>query len=599
MEDEKDPLAHLPKWAKETFKVETLDPKNNVHMYQINNVSHLDDNQLIAIITEWMNDELHTLIVGDNELTRGNSTEESRKKDHRRINRRAKEVFLFGLKHVFRRYANESRLRLLGVTSMIIAVMEYLKESGRSPVNPTFSLIRWGSMCTKGGYTDKEIRRAVYLIHTIGQGRSLPSTLPSNSDTCILGRGGYGAVCIPTLENDDLITQGPNDDSIHMVTKLFYNKEAFDKTIADSKKVATLFQNQNYLVTPHTIRTKQNLPKRLQYILNNTLPTENTFAVKMRDFGKDLTVLSKKKDEINAFYACPFGTILREIAKCSAQLANLTRSQYIHGDVRSANIMWDNRTKTMHLIDFDWLHTYEDFAVEYYDYMGFFSNPPETLWLDPSKTSNWAEGNFQMNSFYFKRAYSHVKDEDTLVALVKEANQINGPIMDQEMKAQKNAEPSLTEMGSAMRALIHESFPSFDSFGFAISILNLFAIIYPEILTILPANSNKYNEFFQAMKVNLKQYSEPMLHLICGTLLQLRDILIGMCELTLPNRIPAIEGSEQIMALYKTYLEQEEIIQKTVSGGQRHKSTRRRMSTRRRKSTRRRMSKKKRSTRRR
>jgi hypothetical protein len=70
-----------------------------------------------------------------------------------------------------------------------------------------------------------------------------------------------------------------------------------------------------------------------------------------------------------------------------------------------------------------------------------------------------------------------------------------------------------------------------------------------------------YQSFYLTLSTRISNhgvpYSEPMLHLISKTLIQLRDILMAMSSLDVSDRMSAIEGSEQIMAIYKAYMEQE------------------------------------------
>jgi serine/threonine protein kinase len=111
----------------------------------------------------------------------------------------------------------------------------------------------------------------------------------------------------------------------------------------------------------------------------------------MPSLGIDVTHLDRFDADTRRFRdylkRVPIITILEQIVKLFEQLNRLISNNHIHGDIRDTNVMLSKEGKIT-IIDFDLLEPLNDFLDNYGFNMGFYSNPPETLFYSLLPTIN-------------------------------------------------------------------------------------------------------------------------------------------------------------------------------------------------------------------
>jgi len=211
------------------------------------------------------------------------------------------------------------------------------------------------------------------------------------------------------------------------------------------------------------------------------------------------------------------------------QLNRLVDNGYIHGDMRSTNIVVDPATGVFTIIDFDWFYTKPVFLNKYYQYFGYYSNPPETL-LAASNPDEKAEYISDFKMYFINHSIILTIDimnheNDRFLRSLSAGRVINKDI-----------------------AVWNKTLDTFDSFGLGWTLLQLFAHLYPRSL----------NNDVARLKVELKPiisafgtpYTEEELDTYATAINSfVRRVLFPMGNFNVEHRQSARESYERAMAI--------------------------------------------------
>lgn len=378
----------------------------------------------------------------------------------------------------------------------------------------------------------------------------------ASADTKVLGYGSYGSVISPPLSNRDPNTGQPIEYSPNnWVTKILYDSDAFDKIIHNADQVSNIMGSNNYKLFPHSNRMVadlgQNLAKKV-YSANNGPhpPTNQVYAVRMRHFGISIDdilreIETKNQTHVLLFRKTDFQIILSELLKCITQLKDLADKKYIHGDVRPSNIMWSPKTGQLRIIDFDWLLPYRQFIKAYAPSLGYYSNPPEAILLNninhdtDQLMDSWVSAQYsQFGSMYNNMSIDSVDDLDKRLVITLKRTQ---------SKFIKNR----TSRADIIQSTV---FPSFDSYGFALTMGTLFTYIYPGVMN--PAmNIERIRTVIESRITHQgTPYSAPYLKLIASTLFRVRSLLWSMASFDVTTRTNAVDAYTAMKEIYDTFM---------------------------------------------
>ena len=231
-----------------------------------------------------------------------------------------------------------------------------------------------------------------YAVQSAQIKRRLPPALASQTYKS-LGAGGYGAVFSPAFPN-----LGPDGEFVafpHNTVKLFYTPGALASAIEQYRRLPDLVgpnAGHRFHTYTHPYQVRDLSRQIWEKIPEAKRPTADgpLSLLRMPNLGVDLqTVQDNKAGEILQLSAVPLTDLLVQIHKLVGQVARLVQRGYIHGDIRSPNIMIDLTTGVMTLIDFDFLRPVEEFKTLYMTrgMVGFYNNPPESLLYKKLKTN--------------------------------------------------------------------------------------------------------------------------------------------------------------------------------------------------------------------
>lgn len=371
----------------------------------------------------------------------------------------------------------------------------------------------------------------------------------------VLGKGAYGAVFSPPLNNQE--NAGPvHHSSNAWVSKIFYEKKNMNKAIQEANRVSAIMDNtSSYRIYPHTARRARNLNRTLRNnVLNHAMNNNEVHAVRMPRLGVSIFDIDNNRIHLTRFRDTDFGVILTQLRKCMAQLARLQEQRYIHGDVRETNIMFHPQTGAITIIDFDWLYPYEQFLEEYANAFGFYSNPPEVLlpfaserkrareseenWMENASEA-WARQSYERFEYLYRNGLNLSQSDAILM--------VTEPIPDNLA--------ALHRAGAGPDALLSVSFPSFDSFGFARAIANLFTLAYPGFMASPPATTRTplIHSLQQRISRHGVPYTEVELPIIADTLQVLNVLFQDMIQITVTNRIDAREAYQRMSEIVEKY----------------------------------------------
>ena len=192
------------------------------------------------------------------------------------------------------------------------------------------------------------------------------------------GIGSYGAVLSPAINN---VVDKKRHAFTKKVTKLVFTKNAYNKTLKNSKLIKETLPEVGYNIETYVRSIKlgniqneqlkkilsKNLEKRHATKITNATPL---YGIRMNDMGYDLldiydhTALQKKLVKL------PFVTIVEEMKNIAENVRAIYNAGYIHGDIRDENILCDLKSGKLQIIDFDFLHaiarsTDDDYIIRY------------------------------------------------------------------------------------------------------------------------------------------------------------------------------------------------------------------------------------------
>lgn len=388
------------------------------------------------------------------------------------------------------------------------------------------------------------------------------------SQSAILAHGTYGAICRPPLCNIDPITKQPVYHNNKSVSKIYFEKESANKSMKNMKALQNLMAgipNNAFKATQHTARRGKNLGNTLlQSLLQSTKAsikeTNDIHAILLPYLGKSIedVIADPNKEGIKAFRSCEFHHIMGQLLKCQTILDRLAAQKYIHGDICSPNMMWNKDTCGIHIIDFDWLMPYDEFATEYRPHFGHSRNPPEALHAvtDPSsfrkRMDTWIDNNATMFEYEFTRRYISGGFPSLAQAIredIIKAQDENKTFLEETMKA--------NHLADHVEAIMKVSFPSFDSYAYVHVMLNLFAAVYPGSADPSPVNEARMIKTIESRITSQgKPYSADYLQLIASTLIRVTELYHKMGDFRLARRVNAQKGLEEMKIIYDDFMRQ-------------------------------------------
>jgi serine/threonine protein kinase len=314
----------------------------------------------------------------------------------------------------------------------------------------------------------------------------------------ILGSGAFGVVFKPALPNriNDTIVSYPDN-----VTKVFYNTNnaqfVFNKANTIRKVMG---DNAGHHIYKYKYPYKaSNLPASVFDKLKskNASFTKSTqiYPIRTPYLGVDVTHINEIYKELRKI---PVITLLEQIQKLLHQTASLATHKYIHGDIRTTNVMINPTNGTLTIIDFDFLEPYDKFIYKF----GFYNNPPEWLMknydpimpqpphiesiIDETKLNKYVSKNLTMFPHIFKQM-----DETKFKTQVLDANTANFTYI----KANSlNFNSSL--------------FATFDNYGLGLTLLDMLSMVYPNFfLQTVPTSSSSDDIALQETIALLKRIS--------------------------------------------------------------------------------------------
>jgi serine/threonine protein kinase len=439
-----------------------------------------------------------------------------------------------------------------------------------------------------------------------------------------LGTGSYGVVVGPALPNSD-----ERGETIHFpdnVTKIFFDYDSKNNAIESSERIAGLLGDENGSFRVNTyekdytfgdLKSMAMMNHKVKNVLEKKgLNNDNNLKLlRLPNLGVDFNSgLSKNLETIRNI---PVITILQQFRKLFVQTTRLAENRYIHGDIRSANILIQPTNGTITMIDFDWLMKYGKFFDEYsYDEaFGFYSNPPEFLLLnefnfdlfdstkDPAdlirdinlnkyvrntKNDFFAHNSITMSELkekikralitniqYIRSVIPYTSEDAAVVAA---ANSPSG-----DFRAMIRIKSRLIDQ------IINVLFPYFDNYGLASCLLKYMNLVYrySDIATM----ENYPNALKTRVTNNGVPYSDDELVHISRTLLDIGQLLKRVSSLTISERVlPAdISGEmDAILARYEIASAERTAEPNGIHGGVRRHTRRTRRRVHRRKTNRRR-----------
>ena len=200
-----------------------------------------------------------------------------------------------------------------------------------------------------------------------------------------LGAGGYGIVFSPAFPNSG--ENGTFSSFPQNTVKVFYTPESQADAIAQYRQLGELigpntghrFHSYRHPYYVHDLSDEilAELPERKRPVADGPLS-----LLRMPNLGVDLNrVQTNRAGEKTQIYSVPLTDLLIQIHKLVGQVARLVKRDYIHGDIRSLNVMIQPSSGVMTLIDFDFLRPRGEFKTLMLlrDMIGFYNNPPEGL----------------------------------------------------------------------------------------------------------------------------------------------------------------------------------------------------------------------------
>jgi len=380
------------------------------------------------------------------------------------------------------------------------------------------------------------------MSSTVPAGGAGFTTAPPSKKTNVLGKGGFGLVLKPALPNyfNDAWHEYPDN-----VTKLFYKKKAMNDIVELAPRINKIVgPNKGHRISTykHSYKVK-NMPADLQTtILSGKSPNNILFPVRMPDLGVDLSIANLGKNYLE-IRRQPIGIILNQTLKLLQQVKHIKDAGYIHGDIRSVNVMIRPDSGIMTLIDFDWLKPIRDFINTYP--FGFYCHPPETLnffrTINSGKTSTISSNMIT----YTKQVLNQFSVVLPLIGYPTTQSALTAYLLRLE---RENTKPVLRGEITE-NDLLH----TFDSYGLAWTLLPLYAQIYPN--SVLPAESltESYRTSFQTALASRISTDTNLDAAVTAILGMTTGVLVPLSEMKFSERLGIDDAVDRATAIVVAY----------------------------------------------
>jgi hypothetical protein len=387
-----------------------------------------------------------------------------------------------------------------------------------------------------------------------------PPQIPYSPDTEYVAKGSFGCIVKPGLPNkgykiDNKWEQFPKSvskifiHSPHYYTALSSTKKAHNIMGADPAHIMNSYKYQYYSNSlPEKIRTNCKLK-----------PNKEIFVTRMPNLGVSFIDLNGNMTAIDKLHRISFITILKQIKKVLEQVKKLQEANYVHGDIRDANVMIDPENGNISIIDFDWLLPKDEFFKRFP--LGFYNSPPEAMVhkyisedriYEPKELGKIKTQLEEIN----KNMINKNGKEEWLIELIDYFNNyeryfINSNvgqslkitrdilkdmiIKNMEVYAEKIKKNRIQYNSMVKRKLFYnEIFKTYDSYSIGFSILYLMNILYPGKIEV---NSSKMAESLKGKLYNeLVEYDDSTLDIIAGTIVNIKNVMAKLCSFDMATR---------------------------------------------------------------
>jgi len=311
-------------------------------------------------------------------------------------------------------------------------------------------------------------------------------------------------------------------------------------------KSDTIVRNSNYEKVSKVYKKARGLESSLGIIM----PDAWIDAVHMPHLGVDFEHI---KDIIEPLRAIPVYNMLVNVRELLGKVSLLwdenrndgIDKRYIHGDIRPPNMMIRPTTGKMTLIDFDWLEPVNKF-VRTYPFRPMYPHIPPELIVMPNVIESKFTNRGHAVAIHLLRLTTKETDEmklsikkepylvqDTSFTLTELGSAYGfhiftylGMLYDNEEAFKKAVEEAINgsfdDWAELARNGVVSSLRTFDGYGVAHNLLELFHLVYPGSVT---------NEPFQQDATPEEQAIHAMVH----------DVLMPLCALRLRDRKPVKE----------------------------------------------------------
>lgn len=381
------------------------------------------------------------------------------------------------------------------------------------------------------------------------------SEAPISNDLEFVAKGAYGCIikpALPNIRNNEWQLYPKN------VTKLFFEKDDMKKAYNDSKAMYKLLgRNKGHKTHKYKYNYRaSNLPNAVRTRCKKIRSGSRTklYPLRMPNLGLDVWNIESKYKKYRNIYV---GTILDQILKVMKQIETLSTKGLIHGDVRETNIMIHPDTGVITLIDFDLLYPSDIFYSK--THLGFYCHPPETFlyknimfFMEATPAERDAE--YESKEFH-ERLETYANHHSNFV--FGKAEYLDRPVsMDDIKSALNDSIAYMKTLGVHDRADLRKLLlPNFDGYGFAFTLLEFLAYVYPS--TLVRIQHDRYDSVLKdRIKDGSHKYKSREISIIRKTIHALvYDVLIHMVDLRLEHRLDIHQAVERAQSIIEEFHE--------------------------------------------
>jgi hypothetical protein len=340
------------------------------------------------------------------------------------------------------------------------------------------------------------------------------SNPPISLDTEYIKSGTFGLTLRPGLPNKK--ENGSWQEYPNSVTKLFFKKDDLLKAKDSANLVYAYTGNKGHTVDLYKHRYKKaNIPKAvLDKIPKNDkeILKSHLYPMRMPNLGIDLSAI-KNPDKYRLLRKINPMSLLHQIHKVLKQVNNFVSNNKVHADIREPNMMINPKTGDLTIIDFDFFMDSKDFFRQ--NNVAFYNRPIENYiycnYLDDygiaveydyqviKRAIDNADNFKSLIEYYDTFLEQQAKESDTRTfdlglymhdqnsrLLFRQELDLEFKSKDDLIKAIKKniqyiykGKPIGDEFTYAMKAQYERAmFPTFDSYGLALSLLDLLVATY-------------------------------------------------------------------------------------------------------------------------